>query len=344
MHSFFSSSTIDFLAIGDVTTDVFIHLTEARVQSDKDNHFELCIKYPDKVPFESATEVAGVGNSPNAAVSAARLGLRSAILCSIGDDAHGKTSIDSLKHNKVDTRFVSIQHDKPSNYHYVLWYEADRTILVKHQLFEYALPKIPSPPRWIYLSSLGDNSYEYHKQIAAYLAANPSIKLAFQPGTYQMRLGLEKMKEFYARSEVFICNLEESQFILGDTTKDVSVLLKKIKDLGPRIVLITDGSNGAYMMYDNDKTYFMPIYPDVKPPYERTGCGDAFASTFVSALALGKVPLEALSWAPINSMSVVEYVGAQAGLLSRAKLEEFLKQAPPEYRPTLYNNFLKSQS
>jgi len=38
-----------------------------------------------------------------------------------------------------------------------------------------------------------------------------------------------------------------------------------------------------------------------------------------------------LSWGPINSMSVVQYVGAQAGLLSREKLQEYLANRPGDY-------------
>ena len=79
----------------------------------------------------------------------------------------------------------------------------------------------------------------------------------------------------------------------------------------------------------------MPNYPDQKDPCERTGCGNAFASTFVSALIKGKTPLEALEWAPINPMSVVQYVGAQHGLLTEKELEEFLKRKPENYKPVL---------
>ena len=75
----------------------------------------------------------------------------------------------------------------------------------------------------------------------------------------------------------------------------------------------------------------MPIYPDPKPPYERTGAGDAFAATFTSYLALGKTPLEALRRAPINAAYVVQNIGAQRGLLSREQLEKYLMNAPQGY-------------
>ena len=98
--------------------------------------------------------------------------------------------------------------------------------------------------------------------------------------------------------------------------------------------MLTDGSDGAYSYEkDKDQLLFMPVYPDIKPPYERTGAGDAFASTFVSALILGKSTEEALVWAPINAMAVVQEIGAQKGLLSKEKLLEYLSKAPAEYKP-----------
>jgi hypothetical protein len=41
----------------------------------------------------------------------------------------------------------------------------------------------------------------------------------------------------------------------------------------------------------------------------------------------------ALQWAPINSMSVVQQVGAQKGLLTEPQLAELLKKAPEWYKP-----------
>ena len=104
--------------------------------------------------------------------------------------------------------------------------------------------------------------------------------------------------------------------------------------IGPKISVITDGPKGAYA-YDTHtgKTYFMPPYPDPKPPYERTGAGDACASTTTVALALGKGLDEALMWGPISSMSVVQYVGAQEGLLTQEALEKYLAEKPADYFP-----------
>lgn len=42
----------------------------------------------------------------------------------------------------------------------------------------------------------------------------------------------------------------------------------------------------------------------------------------------------ALLWAPINSMNVVQHVGAQEGLLSVKDIEKYLHNAPDWYHPT----------
>ncbi len=101
--------------------------------------------------------------------------------------------------------------------------------------------------------------------------------------------------------------------------------------MGPKNVVITDGKNGAYA-FDGNEFLNCPIYPDPKPPVDRTGAGDSFSSTIVSALILGKTLKEGLIWGGINSMNVVQYVGALAGHLSQSEIEKLLGQAPENYK------------
>lgn len=330
-----NSNQIDFLAIGDVVTEPFIRLKEAEVldrHTIKHDEQELCMRFGDKIPYESAEICRAVGNSANAAVAAARLGLNSYLLSYIGDDEIGKGDLEELAKNNVHTDYMKTIPGMPSNYHYVLWYDVERTILVKHTEFPYAMDMSIPAPKWIYLSSMASNSTEYHKQIAQYLIAHPETKLAFQPGTFQMKLGIETLKDIYMRTEVFFCNVDEAERILGITEdNDKKKLMDGLHALGPKIIVMTDGINGAYVREENGNYWFMPVYPHT--PVERTGAGDAFASTITSALALGLPMEQALLWAPINAMSVTQQVGAQKGLLSREKLEEFLKNAPADYQP-----------
>ena len=323
----------DFLGIGDTVTDAFIRLKDAHVYCDIDKEkCQICMKFGDKIPYENVYVISAVGNSANAAVSASRLGLRSALFTNLGDDIYAKECVGALKKENVSTEFVIKQKGKQTNYHYVLWFEDDRTILIKHQEYEYKLPDIDKP-KWIYFSSLGSNSLPFHEELEKYLTKNDgAIKLAFQPGTYQIKFGKDELSYFYSRADVVFVNKDEAQRILEITESDIKILLEEIRKLGPKITVITDGPKGAYT-YDGEEMLFMPSYPDPKPPYERTGAGDAFSSTFTVALALGKSVRDALMWAPINSMSVVQEVGARAGLLIREKLEEYLAKAPEDYKP-----------
>lgn len=321
---------LDFLAIGDMVTDAFIRVTDAKVTTDADgSNPMLAFRYGDKVPYESMEEVKAVGNSANAAVAAARLGLKSALLAHVGNDAQGKDCIEELKKNNVDVEYVGIHDGIPTNYHYVLWYGVERTILVKHATFPVQMPLIPVAPKMLYLSSLGDHTEQYHHEIAGFIKEHPEMKVVFQPGTFQMKLGTEVLKDIYANTYAFFCNLEEAQLITKNPSHDVKELIKALHALGPKLVFVTDGIKGAYAS-DGADTWFMPVYPH--DPYERTGAGDAFAST-VSAALLMEIPLaDALKWGPINSMSVVQYVGAQKGLLTKESLQQYLVNAPTQYQ------------
>lgn len=326
----------DFIAIGDMVTDAFIRLEEPSAHVDIDQNIkEICLRFGEKVPYKEVIVIPAVGNSANAAVSAARLGLKSALVSNIGDDYFGKECLAALKAEHVGTEYVTTHKDEKTNYHYVLWLGAERTILVKHEEYNYELPDIDSP-KWIYLSSLASNSLPFHGLIERFLANHPETKFAFQPGTYQIKFGKEAMGYFYKRADVFFCNKEESQRILETKEEDIKKLLAVMRKLGPKIVVITDGIKGAYS-YDGSDMFFMRPYPDQKPPLNRTGAGDAFSSTFVAALALGKDVRVALRWGPINSMSVVQQVGARAGLLTREILEGYLASAPADYEPKKYD-------
>ncbi len=331
LNSLFGSAgetDLDFLAIGDIVTEPFIRLQDASVHCKIDNEAcEICMRWGDKIPYESATVCAAVGNASNAAVSAARLGLKSALRAYVGNDEFGRQCLEVLGQEKVGTQYMVTENGKKTNYHYVLWYEDNRTILVKHEDFSYTTPKLKKSPKWIYLSSLAANSGPYHKEIAQWIKDHPTSKLAFQPGTFQMKLGVEELKEIYARSDIFFCNKEEAERILNlPVGSDMKELLKKMKALGPKRVVITDDARGSYAIEEDDATmWHVPRYPDPRKPYEITGAGDALASTVVAALALGLPFKEALLWGPTNASSVLQKIGAQAGLLTRAELEANLK-------------------
>ncbi len=355
----------EFIAIGDLVIDAFIKLKNAHeVPNAESGATELCMVFGTKLPFEFAEEVVAVGNSANAAVSASRLGLSTGLIAHVGDDENGQKCLRKLESDKVSTKFVGVHKGLITNYHYVLWYGSERTILIKHEDFPLSLPDI-NGAKWLYLSSLGEKSLPFHKTLMEYLNNHPEIKVVFQPGTYQIKFGTTALADIYKHSELFFCNLEEAQTILkesmgekilgadGKPTRDIKTLLDGLRALGPKLPVITDGPHGAYTYIssgtgiagqasDNaadgittegvEYIGHLAIYPDIAPPLERTGAGDAFASTFTTAIALGLSVEEALKWGSINSMNVCQQIGAQKGLLSRAEILEYIKKAPSDWK------------
>ncbi len=331
-----SKKHLEIISVGDVVIDDFIQLAEdqAWTYTDETGRKVLAMEFGSKLPFVDRDVVYAVGNASNAAVAFTRLGLSTGFATNVGDDQYGRDIVTTLKKQGVETNLVRVNPGQNSNYHFVLRYKSERTILIKHKNYDYEWPKLHGDqiPKWIYFSSVSEFALDYHDLVCDWLDENPDVKMAFQPGTFQMEAGTERLKRVYQRSEVLVLNREEAAFVGGGNHEDVHDLINKLHELGPRIVVVTDGPAGAYAS-DGENRWKMPLYPDPKEPVDRTGAGDAFASTFVAQLAKGNTLEGALQWAPINSMSVCQAVGAQAGLLSEDDLEDWLQKAPEWYKP-----------
>lgn len=327
------SSAPKMLAVGDIFTDAFIKLNDdkARVTTDDDGRQWLSVEFGAKMPYDYVDLVRSVGPSPNAAVSFSRLGLNVSLMAFLGDDEVGRESLQYLEEQGVNTTPMVTEKDAKSSYWYVLRYGADRTMLVKNEDYAYEWKDPAEKPEWVYLSQISPNAWDLHEKLLDYLQRNPDIKLAFQPGTSHFSWGIDKLRDVYARSHIVIMNREEAVDVTGKSYDSIQDLAIALHDLGPHIVVITDGPNGSYASYDF-KLVTIPNYPDPAPPYDRTGAGDAFASTIVAALAKGETMDTALTWAPINSMNVVQKIGAQTGLLRLEEIQEWLAKAPEDYK------------
>ena len=170
----------DFIAIGDTATDVFIRLEDdsrAQIIGTPDTpDYRISLPFADKIPYKETTTVAGVGNAPNAAVAAALLGLRSALVAHVGDDQPGKETIEALKTHKVDTAFVTAEAGKRTNYSYILWYKQERTILRKHEDFSYSLPDIGAPA-WVYFSAVGSGADKFYRRFRSIYRSAPGNEI-----------------------------------------------------------------------------------------------------------------------------------------------------------------------
>lgn len=313
----------DIIAIGDSTTDVFLELMDAEVVcGDKEKDCLLCFDYAGKVPASKATEIDAVGNAANNAIGSARLGLKTGIWTILGKDTNGRQALDVFRAEKVNTELIEEDSKKGTNYSVVLNYQAERSILVYHNDRDYKFPNLPKAD-WLYLTSMGHGWEKITADLLAYVKKT-GAKLAFNPGTHQLNSGLEKLKPLLAKSDFFILNVEEAQKIL-ESKDDVKILLQKLAALGPKNVVVTDGENGAFAWQDG-KMWQVPIFPDLGPVVERTGCGDSYATATVAGLHYGEPLQEALKWGAANARMVVQYVGAREGLQRREEIKKTIQE------------------
>ena len=230
------SEQYDFVAIGDIVIDAFIELDKdyADVSQDLDTGRQtLHMPFGGKLPFKDVEVINAVGNSPNAAVATKRLGLKTALISNLGQDRNGKDCLAALRAEGIETEYVKLHEGKFTNYHYVLRYGPERTILIQHEKYPYSLPDFAVPPRYLYLSSIGEDSIAHHHEIATYVKNNLQTKLVFQPGTFQIKLGYEALKDLYEVTDIFFCNKEEAQEILATNEQHVPTLIRALRELGP---------------------------------------------------------------------------------------------------------------
>jgi ribokinase len=312
----------DIISIGDMGIDVFLEMAKEEVELRHEHQPDvqkICFNYADKIPVEKMTKTIA-GNACNVAVGTRRLGLRTALVTIIGKDPEATMIAEQLWREKVDTRYIT--QDKRTNFSAVINYLGERTIFVYHEPRDYRLPKMPKA-KFVYLTSMRPGWEEIVPDLTHYLERT-GTKLAYNPGTYQLRAGPKFSQALLDHAEILFVNKEEAMLFAGTSdADDISALLTTLHRLGPRIVVITDGPKGSYAS-DASGQYELGIY-DV-PVIERTGCGDAYATGFMSALAAGHDIQEAMRWGSFESASVLQQIGPQAGLVSRQGLEALGQQ------------------
>ena len=317
----------DLISIGDTVIDTYLPIDDAEIL-EKDGKKYLGLKWGYKIPVADGISVVA-GNAANNSIGASRLKLNTAIYTNVGnkDDEQNDDRIKAkLKKEGVDIRYIAETDDLPSNHNIVLTYKGERTILVHHQPFKFQLPDLDKS-KWVYLTSMAPNYIETPliNQLINYLDRS-GAKLAYQPGTYQIKLGSKPQHRILSAVDFFILNAEEAIHFLGygkKTPVPIKDLLLKLSELGPKKVVITDGAKGSFG-FDGENYYKLDCFP--AKLVEMTGAGDAYATGTMAALLYGHPLQEAMRWGAANSASVVEQMGSTPGLLSLNKMEEKLKE------------------
>ncbi|MFI5241154.1 MAG: carbohydrate kinase family protein [Microgenomates group bacterium] len=319
--------TPDLLSIGDATIDVFMLPSESEGLCTIDTkQCLIAFPYGEKIPVKNLEFSIG-GNAANNSVGTRRLGLKNAIILTLGQDSIADMILARLKSENVDPTYVIQQPATTSNYSTIINYMGERTIFTYHAPRSYEFPVKLPVPSWVYLTSMGESFRPFYNHVVEWLIKNPSVKLAFNPGSWQVRAGTEEIGGILKLSHMIYVNREEAEKLTnfsGDSNGKEKELLQALGHLGPKISVITDGAQGVFA-YNGQAFFKCGVLP--VDAYERTGAGDAFGSGTLSALIKGKTLDEALLWGTVNSASVIGYTGSQRGLLKEDEIQVWLERA-----------------
>ncbi|MBD3355460.1 carbohydrate kinase family protein [Candidatus Woesearchaeota archaeon] len=306
----------DVITIGSATIDVF---------ADIDPKFKQ-INLGDKVLIKEIEFQTG-GGGINPAVALSRMELNTAFLGKLGHDHNAFKIIHELK--KEDVNVIKTAPSKKRTSYSVIVSskkEKDRVLFTYKGASDdlrYDEIKISElDTKWIYLATMLKRSFRTAKKIAGYAKKN-NINLLFNPSTYLAKQGKRKLKPILDAASIIILNKSEAGLLLKSRSNKIKTLAKGLYNLGPKIVVITEGSKGV-AAYDGSEIYTLPAY-NVKVK-NTTGAGDAFASGFLAGIIKNQDIPHALKLGNANSASVVQYFGTKNKLLTYKEATKFIKK------------------
>jgi Sugar kinases, ribokinase family len=320
-----AKTELDLITIGDPTLDTFLKIHDAHLALQvQPEQTQLCIDYADKIPVDEFHRLAG-GNCVNAAVAAARLGLRVAVYGITGADPEGRSILGDLQREGVDTSLMALDRRHTTNASTAIVFRGERTLFVWHQPRSYNLPELPATA-WIYASSVGPRGpalSRLHQALRRHLERRPT-RLALSPGTHQLRMGARALAPLLRRTELLLLNRHEASQLTG-VEGHPKALLEALHRLGPHTVVMTDGDRGSYA-FDGER--FLRTGILAVPVVDRTGAGDGYSATLMAALQFGMPLPVAMAWGTVQAAHVVGVFGATPGLLRRRRLQAAVKMHP----------------
>jgi len=302
----------DVISVGSATVDCFVSIP----YDIKD------IKHGSKNLINGINLLTG-GGGTNVAVGLARLGIRTGLIAEVGEDHSAHIIKNEMAKEGVD--FLVKQHSRHQTAYSVIL-EAkgkDRAILAYKGASSYLhRDEIPNTlnTEWFYFGSLMGASFDTMKYLAN-MSYRKKIGVYFNPSSYMVKQGRKFLQKVIDATDILAMNREEAHMLLGLKKKtQTKELLKMLQDLGPGIVIVTDGKNGVQVF--DGKTFYSGKPKKIKA-VDTTGAGDAFGTGFLAGMIMKKnLSLDrrirfAIKLGLADSASVVRHTGTKAGLLKK---------------------------
>ena len=315
------------ITIGSATRDVF--LMSSNFRDFKEREFAagkaFCFGVGDKVEVDNIFFATG-GGGTNSAATFAQLGLKCACISKIGHDPGGQASLEDLKKLKIDARYIVKSSQDYTAYSVIVSSRAGRTILVHRGASKKIQAKdIPwgklSQVEWLYITSLGGDITLLKLLINT--AKRQGVKIAFNPGSGELKHGLTKLKPIISGLDVLLLNEEEATSLLKVKSGNIRQLMDKLsKVMKTDVAVVTRGNRGVAVVA-GDQIYQAGILKG--KVVERSGAGDAFGSGFVTGLIKRDSVEYAIQLGSANASAVIKYLGAKNGLLTKKQLLKIRK-------------------
>ena len=325
----------DIITIGGVTEDIMFHTGEAQIIKNPKktgSRYLFAFEAGGKILADQEVLYTGGGGGANTAISFSRLGLKTALVASIGRDLSGQRLFTRLKKEKVNLNNLQILDKRWTGISFIITAGkrneriifTDRAANDQFKINKAIFRKLKAG--WYYLTSLSGDHWRDNLDFIFQTAQKKKTPVAWNPGSLQLKAGLNFLKKYLKQTEVLILNKEEAMELAGSKRKNVKaeVLFKDLSKLGPKIISITDGVKGAYVYQNNEQLFAKAIG---NKPVNKTGAGDAFGSSLVGGFILYNDLERALRLAIIRSGFVVMKIGAQEGLLTRSQAEDKINLA-----------------
>ena len=351
----------NIITIGGAIRDITFLTDKGRIIKTPENLTEqvlLGFEYGAKIKSEEVCFNFG-GGACNTAATFSKLGLKTSVCSRVGNDTDGKLIISNLKKRKISVDLIQLDRQKRTGFSLVVVNEKSKKSKGERVIFVYKgagdnlkinSQKILSKnPDWFYITSLAGDWQRTLNSISR-LAEKNKIKIAINLGASQIRSGLKKLSNILAITEILILNRDEAIELVGSKAgnkklsnvklNNIKFLISELLKAGPKVVVITDNKNGAYVgscnlplvssnpCFSQEEKYkilFSPASSDKQ--VDATGAGDAFGSAFVGGYILNNGDLEkSLKYGIVNSGGVVSKYGAQNGILDRKEIERRIKK------------------
>lgn len=289
---------MDLLAIGGITFDFLFWVDRL-----PEKHFEGVIKKQGK--FYG-------GRAPNVAVAASKLGIRTGLVSSVGEDFSSEGYEDYLTAIGVDLRGVVKIPNKKTKQIFIFTDPQGNQITFFDYGAEVHFRKMDVPrdlikeSKVVHISSSGD--YKFNIQCAKFAYEN-GITVSFDPGNDPFTEIPQYLRKMVGYCEfLFMNNLEVTNMVKRLRLTELNALHK----LGPRVIVVINKEDKSGMIYSEGKKESIPsVLQSVKDP---TGCSDGFVAAFLAGYLKGYSLKVAGRLGAIEASFIAECYGSQTNL------------------------------